>query len=170
MRRSPLIRCSLPYPNQTFSADQISNPGTRRHGMIITPIHPFRHLRRPPRRRINRIQRVYFRFVRQQPFDSLPQNALEPLNQCTFPMQQDLVRFPANVLVRLEHGSNDGIPDRRPIVLLIRILILLSQPRFKSATTGPSRAGYENHIPSDAHVDVNNPRVYDTDRTFSFIG
>lgn len=34
-------------------------------------------------------------------------------------MQRDLVRFPADVLIRFQHRSNDGIPDRRPIVLFI---------------------------------------------------
>lgn len=34
-------------------------------------------------------------------------------------MQRDLVHFPADVLIRFQHRSNDGIPDRRPIVLFI---------------------------------------------------
>lgn len=84
-------------------------------------MHPLRHLCRPPPcRRINRIQREYFwGLVGQHPFDSFPQNVLKPLNQDTVPMQQDLVRFPADVLIRFQHRSNDGIPDRRPIVLFI---------------------------------------------------
>lgn len=100
-----------------------SEPGPCSRGMIITPMNPFRHLRRPPRRRVNRIPGKNFRFVRQHTLDSFPQNGLKPLVRSILPMQQDLVRFPTNISIRLQYGGNDGIPDRCPIVFFIRILI-----------------------------------------------
>lgn len=123
MRTLPLdvFRCSIClYPNQTyFQRIRISGNSSSRYdynsNAPAAPSLP------PPSLQKNKPDptRIFLGFVGQHPFDSFPQNVLKPLNQDTVPMQQDLVRFPADVLIRFQHRSNDGIPDRRPIVLFI---------------------------------------------------